>query len=68
MRVTFLVQAIRQKGNEKSIFDSRAAVFEKLDRTADALRDSKMVIDLVPSSWQVRCASTHLIKIVHLTF
>lgn len=46
-------QAIDEVPDQKSFFDSRAAVFDKLDRTPDALKDAKKVIDLVPDSWQV---------------
>lgn len=53
-------QAIVLGPNEFSIYDSRAAVFEKLGRVKDALRDSKKVIDLGPQRWQVRECNINL--------
>ncbi|KAH8104943.1 hypothetical protein DFH11DRAFT_1550698 [Phellopilus nigrolimitatus] len=38
---TRVKQAISKNSKEKSVYDSRAAAFEKLDRPVDALRDSK---------------------------
>lgn len=46
-------QAIRGNSNEKNLFDSRAAVYEKLGLPWDALKDAKKVIDLAPKWWQV---------------
>ncbi|KAI0031059.1 hypothetical protein K488DRAFT_39337, partial [Vararia minispora EC-137] len=33
------------------VLDSRAAVYEKLERPKDALKDAKKVIDLAPQHW-----------------
>ena len=51
-------KAIKLKPMDKQIYDSRAAVLEKLGRHVEALKDSKKVIDLAPQSWQV---ATHLL-------
>ncbi|KAH8104917.1 hypothetical protein DFH11DRAFT_1519218 [Phellopilus nigrolimitatus] len=53
-------EAILKNSKEKSVYDSRAAAFEKLDRPVDALRDSKKVIDLAPGSWQGYARSARL--------
>lgn len=47
-------QALSLEANEYTLYDSRAAVKEKLGKTKDALRDCKRVIDLAPQRWQVR--------------
>lgn len=47
-------QAISVNGDEKQLFDSRASALEKLGRYKVALKDAKRVVDLAPSSWQVR--------------
>lgn len=47
-------QALSLEANEYTLYDSRAAVNEKLGKTKDALRDCKRVIDLAPQRWQVR--------------
>ena len=38
---------------DSTILDSRAAVYEKLGRTKEALLDSKKTIELSPDKWQV---------------
>ncbi|TFK40847.1 hypothetical protein BDQ12DRAFT_734033 [Crucibulum laeve] len=46
-------EAIKNNGeNQYPIYDSRAAVYEKLNRGKDALRDAKKTIDLAPDRWQ----------------
>ena len=53
-------QALSLEANEYTLYDSRAAVKEKLGKTKDALRDCKKVIDLAPQRWQVRgCPSVY---------
>ncbi|KAI5123095.1 hypothetical protein M0805_001451 [Coniferiporia weirii] len=52
--------ALGENDKEKSIYDSRAAVYEKLDRPFDALKDSKKVIDIAPDSWQGYMRSARL--------
>jgi len=42
------------------VYDSRAAVYEKLGRPRDALRDAKKVIDLAPDRWQGYARSARL--------
>ena len=44
----------------KDIWEQRAAVFEKLGRIIDALKDSKRVIDLDPDHWKVGIFSLQL--------
>ncbi|GBE77754.1 hypothetical protein SCP_0106360 [Sparassis crispa] len=55
-------EAIEISGKESAIYDSRAAVYEKLNRFKDALLDSKKVIDLAPNRWQgyARCSRLFL--------
>ncbi|THH03295.1 hypothetical protein EW145_g6373 [Phellinidium pouzarii] len=53
-------KAIQENDQEKSIYDSRAAVLEKLDRPLDALKDCKKVIDLAQNSWQGYARSARL--------
>ncbi|CAL1695074.1 unnamed protein product [Somion occarium] len=45
-------QAVQQGCNDPNVYDSRAAVHEKLGNTKEALLDSKKVIDLSPQRWQ----------------
>ncbi|KAF9013221.1 hypothetical protein BDQ17DRAFT_1231550 [Cyathus striatus] len=46
-------QALESGGESQYIvYDSRAAVHEKLDNPKDALRDAKKAIDLAPEKWQ----------------
>ncbi|OSX67276.1 hypothetical protein POSPLADRAFT_1042521 [Postia placenta MAD-698-R-SB12] len=59
-------QAIVLGPNEFSIYDSRAAVFEKLGRVKDALRDSKKVIDLGPQRWQGISKLDHALRMINL--
>lgn len=47
------VQAIEKNNKQRLVFDSRAAVLDKLGRTKEALKDAKKVIDLEPGLWQV---------------
>jgi F-box/TPR repeat protein Pof3 len=57
-----LFQSIELGGSQYNIYDSRAAIYEKLDRNRDALEDSRKVIELAPSQWQgyARCARLFL--------
>ncbi len=41
--------------SEKKLYDSRAAVLEKLGRKVEALKDARTYINLAPNSWQVTC-------------
>ena len=41
-----------------TVCDARAAVYQKMGKLKEALRDSKTVIDLQPARWQVRSWST----------
>ncbi|KZT02421.1 uncharacterized protein LAESUDRAFT_738717 [Laetiporus sulphureus 93-53] len=45
--------AIILEPNEYTLYDSRAAIYERQGKTKDALRDSKKVIDLAPQRWQI---------------
>ncbi|EJD03340.1 uncharacterized protein FOMMEDRAFT_168327 [Fomitiporia mediterranea MF3/22] len=53
-------QAARENDKDATLLDSRAAVLEKLDRPLEALKDSKKVIDLKPTSWQGYARSARL--------
>ncbi|TDL23292.1 hypothetical protein BD410DRAFT_787629 [Rickenella mellea] len=53
-------KAASRKVDEKAIFDSRAAVLEKLGRNGEALKDAKRVIDLTPTSWQGYARSSRI--------
>ncbi|KAG6890594.1 hypothetical protein C0995_006570 [Termitomyces sp. Mi166 len=48
------LQALKCTGGDQQhvIYDSRAAVFEKLGMPKEALRDAKVVIKLAPDQWQ----------------
>ncbi|KAJ7600753.1 hypothetical protein C8J56DRAFT_911192, partial [Mycena floridula] len=46
-------EAINSGGDQQyAIFDSRAAVYEKLEKGKEALRDARKVIQLAPNRWQ----------------
>ncbi|KAH7888598.1 hypothetical protein F5I97DRAFT_722507 [Phlebopus sp. FC_14] len=53
-------QAITLQSDNFTIYDSRAAVHEKLGNTKAALLDSKKVIDLAPDRWQGYARSARL--------
>ncbi|CCM03118.1 uncharacterized protein FIBRA_05239 [Fibroporia radiculosa] len=53
-------EAINSGEPESIVYDSRAAVNEKLGNIRDALRDSKRVIDLAPQRWQGYSRSARL--------
>ncbi|KAK2465362.1 hypothetical protein APHAL10511_002716 [Amanita phalloides] len=44
-----------------SIYDSRAATYQRMDRLNDALRDVKRAMDLVPSRWQAYARAARLL-------
>jgi hypothetical protein len=46
-------QAIAKGSEERAVYDSRAAVLEKLGKPEDALKDCRMVIKIAPKSWTV---------------
>ena len=49
-------QAIQAGANVHSVYDSRAATYEKLGKLKDALKDSGQVIKIAPTLVQVSCA------------
>ncbi|HEV7737413.1 MAG TPA: tetratricopeptide repeat protein [Chlamydiales bacterium] len=49
-----IFQAISNGGQRYTIYDSRAATFEKLGRFKEALNDSRKVIELAPQQRHVR--------------
>ena len=55
-------QSVTKGGTASQLFDSRAAVHEKLGNLKAALEDARKVIDLVPHQWQgyARCARLFL--------
>ncbi|KDQ62446.1 hypothetical protein JAAARDRAFT_149341 [Jaapia argillacea MUCL 33604] len=53
-------QAILAGAKGLTVYDSRAAVLEKLGQTKDALKDSKTVIDIAPTQWQGYARSSRL--------
>ena len=54
--VTSVHKAITKGSNDRAVYDSRAAVLEKLGKPEDALKDCRMVIKIAPKSWTV-CSS-----------
>ncbi|KZT75046.1 hypothetical protein DAEQUDRAFT_807310 [Daedalea quercina L-15889] len=58
--LALFTEALTLEANEYTLYDSRAAVQEKLGKTKDALRDSKRVIDLAPQRWQGYARSARL--------
>ncbi|KAH9942935.1 hypothetical protein B0H21DRAFT_884393 [Amylocystis lapponica] len=56
----FFSQAIERGPHQFAIYDSRAAVYQRLAKPKDALRDAKHVIDLSPERWQGYYRSSHL--------
>ncbi|KAH9937265.1 uncharacterized protein B0H18DRAFT_950178 [Fomitopsis serialis] len=58
--LALFTEALTLEGNEYTLYDSCAAVKEKLGKTKDALRDSKRVIDLAPQRWQGYARSARL--------
>ncbi|KAI0652059.1 hypothetical protein C8Q79DRAFT_898157 [Trametes meyenii] len=53
-------QALKLGGDGPVIYDSRAAVYQKLGKLKDALRDTKTAIDLQPDRWQGYARSSRL--------
>ena len=53
-------QAIQAGANVHSVYDSRAATYEKLGKLKDALKDSGQVIKIAPALVQVGGALMHL--------
>ncbi|KAF7965811.1 hypothetical protein HWV62_41743 [Athelia sp. TMB] len=53
-------QAAILKDDEYTIYDSRAAIYEKTGRFKDALRDAKKVIDISPDRWHGYARSARL--------
>lgn len=53
-------QAIELGDDQYIIYDSRAAVYEKLGMVKNALRDAKKVIDLAPDRWNGYVRSARL--------
>jgi len=56
------LQSVTKGGTASQLFDSRAAVHEKLGDLKAALEDARRVIDLAPHQWQgyARCARLFL--------
>lgn len=59
---TGVLQSVTKGGTACQLFDSRAAVHEKLGDLKAALEDARKVIDLAPHQWQgyARCARLFL--------
>ena len=57
-----ILQSVTKGGTASQLFDSRAAVHEKLGDLKAALEDARRVIDLAPHQWQgyARCARLFL--------
>ena len=57
-----VLQAVRKGGTVSQLFDSRAAVHDKLGDVKAALDDARKVIDVAPHQWQgyARCARLFL--------
>ncbi|KAI1789800.1 hypothetical protein LXA43DRAFT_974073 [Ganoderma leucocontextum] len=53
-------EASRLGGDPATIFDARAAVYQKLGKLKEALRDAKAVIDSQPGRWQGYARSARL--------
>jgi F-box/TPR repeat protein Pof3 len=51
-RVLIIHQAIHLAPDQYILYDSRSAVYDRLGRPKDALRDAKQVITLAPDRWQ----------------
>ena len=62
MHTLTIAQAISLGGNEASVYDSRAAVYEKLGKKKEALLDSKQVIYLAPDLWKVRIYALNVVR------
>ena len=62
MRLNESSQSVTKGGTASQLFDSRAAVHEKLGDLKTALEDARRVIDLAPHQWQgyARCARLFL--------
>ncbi|EMD41931.1 hypothetical protein CERSUDRAFT_120822 [Gelatoporia subvermispora B] len=58
--LTSFTAAIASEPGEYTLYDSRAAVYQRLQRFREALLDSKNVIDLAPDRWQGYSRSAHL--------
>ncbi|KZP31795.1 hypothetical protein FIBSPDRAFT_1037347 [Athelia psychrophila] len=58
--INYFTEAAQLKGEEYTIYDSRAAAFEKTGRLKDALRDAKKVIDVSPDRWHGYARSARL--------
>lgn len=56
----YMNQAIELQRNDPRIYDSRAAIHEKLGNLKAALLDSKKVIDLAPAQWQGYTRATRI--------
>ncbi|KAH9898190.1 hypothetical protein C8Q73DRAFT_390204 [Cubamyces lactineus] len=53
-------EALAMGGDGATIYDSRAAVYQKLGKLKDALNDAKAVIDLQPDHWKGYARSARL--------
>ncbi|KAI0785060.1 hypothetical protein C8Q75DRAFT_735794 [Abortiporus biennis] len=58
--VSHFTKVIELGGNAHSVYDSRAAAYEKSGKVKEALRDSKMVVNLTPERWQGYARSARL--------
>ena len=65
IRTLIIAQAISLGSNEASVYDSRAAVYEKLGKRKEALLDSKQVIYLAPDLWKVRIHVATVVYYAH---
>ncbi|KAI0756798.1 hypothetical protein C8Q80DRAFT_1092009 [Daedaleopsis nitida] len=53
-------EALKDGGDGCAIYDARAAVYQKMGKSKEALRDCKSVIDLQPARWQGYAKSARL--------
>ncbi|KAJ3556438.1 hypothetical protein NM688_g2027 [Phlebia brevispora] len=58
-------EAISLGGQDASVYDSRAAVYEKLGKKKEALLDSKQVIYLAPDLWKGYARAARLFHNAH---
>ncbi|KAF8631398.1 hypothetical protein AX15_002406 [Amanita polypyramis BW_CC] len=63
--LNFFTEAIMQDDQRRellySVYDSRAATYEKLNLVNDALRDCKSAIELAPARWQAYARAARLL-------
>ncbi|TFK55738.1 hypothetical protein OE88DRAFT_654163 [Heliocybe sulcata] len=63
--LTHFTRAVESGGNHVNLYDSRAAVLERLGRSKDALKDAKATIDADPARWQGYARASRLFLELH---